>query len=401
MRSTFLREPEKIDRFIFNKSNHSFLISLNVSEASRLTTRTEVLMATGSETKYVYTIGHSNRPLNGFVESLKKYNIDLLVDVRSYPYSQYNPHFNRHDFAEALSDNGIKYLFLGEYLGGRPKDPTCYKGGEIPKSKVNYLEAVDYCEVAKREWYNEGIKVLLNDINSNQIVIMCSEEDPYRCHRHHLIANTLLDKGILIKHIRRNNDLDKIFPKFYPNKNQLLQQLRLSDMNDNGTPFQQNEKNINRNGDGFEDKKTRIYTIGFTQKSANKFFELLKENRIQVLLDVRLKPSGQLAGFAKKEDLRYFLSQLVNCGYQHSLALAPTEQILSEYKTDKNWLNYVKKFESLMDKRDIPNSLDRHLFDDKICCLLCSEAMPDKCHRKLVADRLARTWQNIEIIHLI
>jgi uncharacterized protein (DUF488 family) len=144
----------------------------------------------------------------------------------------------------------------------------------------------------------------------------------------------------------------------------------------------------------------KLYTIGFTQKTARQFFSLLEKNGVQCLVDIRLHPDGQLAGFTKKEDLRYFLKQLINCDYRHIESLAPTDEILKAYRSDKNWGKYEIAFQSLLDKRGIPEILDRTLFEEKICCLLCSEPTPDHCHRRLVAERLAYHWSSIEIIHI-
>jgi uncharacterized protein (DUF488 family) len=144
----------------------------------------------------------------------------------------------------------------------------------------------------------------------------------------------------------------------------------------------------------------KIYTIGFTKKSARKFFELLKDNHIGRLIDIRLKPGGQLAGFAKKDDLAYFLRELLNCEYHHFDFLAPSDDILNIYRKDRNWRHYERQFEALMDERDALTHLDPTFFAEKPCCLLCSEDMPDKCHRRLVAERLARQWPGVEIVHL-
>jgi uncharacterized protein (DUF488 family) len=145
----------------------------------------------------------------------------------------------------------------------------------------------------------------------------------------------------------------------------------------------------------------KLYTIGFTQKKAEEFFGLLLDNRIQRLVDIRLKPSGQLAGFAKQEDLPYFLCELSNgCQYTHMPELAPTREILEGYREDHDWPRYVERFERLMDERGIPYSLDRAMFDRERCCLLCSEALTEKCHRRLVVERMARIWMEIEIVHL-
>jgi uncharacterized protein (DUF488 family) len=145
----------------------------------------------------------------------------------------------------------------------------------------------------------------------------------------------------------------------------------------------------------------RIYTIGFTKKPAERFFSLLRDHSVQRLLDIRLHPGGQLAGFAKQDDLRYFLQELAHCGYAHLSELAPTDEILSEYRKDHKWPRYTERFEALMDERGIPDRLDRIMFEQEICCLLCSEDTPEKCHRRLVAERIAAHWDDVEIVHLI
>ena len=144
----------------------------------------------------------------------------------------------------------------------------------------------------------------------------------------------------------------------------------------------------------------RIYTIGFTQKPAERFFGLLREHGVGRLLDTRLHPDGQLAGFAKRGDLAYFLRELAGCDYVHLPLLAPTDEILSGYRADKDWARYVRRFEALMDERDVPAGLDLGLFDRPVV-LLCSEHKPDKCHRRLVVERLARAWPEATVTHLM
>lgn len=145
----------------------------------------------------------------------------------------------------------------------------------------------------------------------------------------------------------------------------------------------------------------RLYTIGFTQKTAEEFFNLLKANRVQRLADIRLRPDGQLAGFAKKADLPYFLIHLADgCRYVHLPQLAPTKEILDGYHGDHDWPGYVARFETLMDERGLPAGLDREEFESQVTCLLCSEPAPEKCHRRLVAERMAAVWTDVEIIHL-
>ena len=144
-----------------------------------------------------------------------------------------------------------------------------------------------------------------------------------------------------------------------------------------------------------------LYTIGFTKKSAERFFELLRANGVQCLVDIRRNPDGQLAGFAKRADLPYFLTALAGCDYRHLDLLAPTDEILRAYRQDHDWPGYVARFEALMDERGVPASLDRSLFEERACCLLCSEATPEQCHRRLVAERLAARWPGTHVVHLV
>ncbi|MFN8591246.1 MAG: DUF488 domain-containing protein [Thermomicrobiales bacterium] len=144
-----------------------------------------------------------------------------------------------------------------------------------------------------------------------------------------------------------------------------------------------------------------ISTIGFAGKSAERFFALLAEHGVGRVVDIRLRPGGQLSGFAKGSDLAWFLARLNGCDYTHWPALAPSADILDTYRKDHDWNRYVTRFEALMDERRIPETLDRASFTRQPSCLLCSEATPEQCHRRLVAERLARAWPEVEIVHLI
>jgi len=145
----------------------------------------------------------------------------------------------------------------------------------------------------------------------------------------------------------------------------------------------------------------KLYTIGFTQKNAQEFFTRLRDNGVQRLIDIRIHPQGQLSGFAKQEDLPYFLHELAGqCQYLYLPVLAPTEEMMKEYRKDGNWVRYAAHFEALLDERNIPIGLDRSIFESATCCLLCSEPTPERCHRRLVVERLARAWPDLEVIHL-
>jgi uncharacterized protein (DUF488 family) len=143
-----------------------------------------------------------------------------------------------------------------------------------------------------------------------------------------------------------------------------------------------------------------VYSIGFTKKPAQKFFGILKEHKIGRLLDVRLNNISQLAGFAKRDDLRYFLNQICGADYIHELLLAPTQNMLDEYKKKNgSWAEYESKFLALMGERKIDERLDQSIFSVPTV-LLCSELKPDNCHRRLVLEYLADKWRDITIRHL-
>ncbi len=145
----------------------------------------------------------------------------------------------------------------------------------------------------------------------------------------------------------------------------------------------------------------KLYTIGFTQKSAQEFFKRLRDHGVQRLIDIRVSPQGQLSGFARQEDLPYFLYELADhCEYVYLPLLAPTKEMMKEYRATGDWAQYEERFEALMDDRNIPAALDRSLFESATGCLLCSEATPEHCHRRLVAERLARHWPGLEVLHL-
>jgi uncharacterized protein (DUF488 family) len=142
-----------------------------------------------------------------------------------------------------------------------------------------------------------------------------------------------------------------------------------------------------------------LFTIGFTRKSAERFFTLLCEAGVRRVLDVRLHNVSQLAGFAKKEDLRYFLRQIGNIDYMHLPELAPTQEILDEFKKNKgDWAVYQKQFLLLLKQRRAEERFAREIMNGG--CLLCSEENLDHCHRRLIAEYLRQKWGGVEIKHL-
>jgi uncharacterized protein (DUF488 family) len=143
----------------------------------------------------------------------------------------------------------------------------------------------------------------------------------------------------------------------------------------------------------------RIFTIGFTKKSAEQFFARLKQPGLVRLVDARLNNVSQLAGFTKKNDLKFFLREICNIDYVHLPELAPSQHILDAYKKNGgDWGTYEREFLSLMSARQIENKVDKKLIEGG--CLLCSEATPEHCHRRLVAEYLRDKWGGFEIVHL-
>lgn len=143
----------------------------------------------------------------------------------------------------------------------------------------------------------------------------------------------------------------------------------------------------------------KIFTIGFTKKSAAAFFSTLKNAGVARLVDVRLNNTSQLAGFAKKDDLRYLLAEICGIGYLHLTQFAPTREMLDEYKKNKgDWEAYRSSFVALMKERAVENSISPATMDN--ACLLCSEEKPDHCHRRLIAEYLRDKWPGVSIEHL-
>lgn len=143
----------------------------------------------------------------------------------------------------------------------------------------------------------------------------------------------------------------------------------------------------------------KLFTIGFTQHSAEEFFTLLAKAGVRRVVDVRLNNTSQLAAFAKARDLEYFLRAIVGIKYVHIPDFAPTQEILDDFKKKKgDWAEYERKFQALMAERDISGIAARTLRDGD--CLLCSEHTPEHCHRRLIAEHLEDKLGGFEVIHL-
>lgn len=145
----------------------------------------------------------------------------------------------------------------------------------------------------------------------------------------------------------------------------------------------------------------KIFTIGFTEKRASDFFDLLKRSDVKTVIDVRLNNKSQLSGFSKRDDLQYFLREIGNIGYVEAKDLAPQSEMLKSYlKKNISWDEYADLYMNLMVRRNVERLIDKnHIIGG---CLLCSEHLPHQCHRRLAAEYLNAQWgSNLTITHLV
>ncbi|MCB9137336.1 MAG: DUF488 domain-containing protein [Caldilineaceae bacterium] len=152
-------------------------------------------MTTASSPSPIYTIGYGTREIDDFIRLLQQYAIAYLIDVRTAPYSRYRPEFSRRQLEERLQAAGIRYIFMGDQLGGRPDDPACYVD-----------DKADYGRMAQRADYLAGIERLQRAAEQGQqVILMCSEGKPQECHRSKLIGKTLTEDGIDVIHLDEND----------------------------------------------------------------------------------------------------------------------------------------------------------------------------------------------------
>ena len=184
--------------------NNKFMLSFPNSEkdlfSSVFVSSLEVILKIDRISKQqLFSIGYGDRKIDNFMSILKKYSIQYLVDIRSTPFSKYNPDYNRNELDKFLHDQGIRYIFLGDFLGGRPGDQSCYIDGRV-----------DYQEVSKRSFFIEGLNRIKSILSqNNRIVLMCSEIKPQDCHRTKLIGRELSSINADILHIDENTELKK------------------------------------------------------------------------------------------------------------------------------------------------------------------------------------------------
>lgn len=145
----------------------------------------------------VFTIGHSNHAQDVLIDLLRRHGVTALADVRSAPYSRFNPQFNRESLARSLKSRGIEYVYLGDGLGGRSDDPACYEDGRVR-----------YDRVAEKASFQHALDRVVRGAANHRIVLLCAERDPLECHRTLLVAPALAERGVEIAHIHANGRLE-------------------------------------------------------------------------------------------------------------------------------------------------------------------------------------------------
>jgi uncharacterized protein (DUF488 family) len=147
----------------------------------------------------IYTIGHSNLSMKDFLQILKSNHIDRVVDVRSSPYSKHVPHFNKKHIQKAVENAHIGYHYLGQKIGGKPRSVKYYTNGEV-----------NYDLLSRTLKFKEGIREIVLMAREHEVVLMCSEENPYQCHRHHLIGQKMQAKGFQLIHLRKDGEKERV-----------------------------------------------------------------------------------------------------------------------------------------------------------------------------------------------
>ncbi len=395
--------------------------------------------------KIIYTIGHSTHELGDFLSILTKYSINCIVDVRSAPFSSRVPHFNKEDLRQQMEKHGIVYLHLPKAFGARQKDTKL----------LNETGRVDFEKVRQTDSFKEGIDKLHRCIEQALTVsLMCSEANPLDCHRFSMISYQLVKDDFLVKHILKdgcvvgNDELERRLLAKYSQKiasealfennnisNASLVELayklsnkdigflakqvdsetkqvnsetkrafQISFSSEGILPFS-NEPELPRLSTESSENGSkrcgalRLYTIGFTNKPARKFFELLETHNVEKIIDTRINNVSQLSGFAKGADLEFFAKAIGNIDYSHELRFAPTKDLLERYRKKQiPWDEYAVEYSNLLAERRVEEKIDVEKLNN--ACLLCSEHLPDKCHRRLLADYIKGKYPEIEVIHL-
>lgn len=292
----------------------------------------------------VYTVGLAKKKPEEIRRVVETHNVRHVVDVRSEGQQRAPASLRPDRLDELCSSAGAKYVNLSAKLGDRP----------------------DYHLFALSSEFADVMEHLSLLVSGGSMLLVCSETDYRRCHRK-VIASYLARRGFRVRH----------FGKALPAEAQLTLEASL----------------VHR------PRSRRMFTIGFTKKSMREFVELLRAAKVKRLVDIRLRPTSQYSGFAKKADLE-FLLELLGIEYIHATGLAPTGDLLDEYRKDGDWARYARDFQAMLEEREPDILLGKLLEPGMNVAFLCTEDMPHRCHRSLVSEYARNLFQDLEVVHL-
>ena len=297
------------------------------------------------EGRVAFTLGAGRLGRNRLVEVLTALQIKHRVDVRDSIVQSKRGALKPSDLASATSALGVEYHDASETLGDRQDYRMFALSDEFARSA-------------------DGIARLLQDGN---LLLFCAEPDYRRCHRRYIASYLSTHHGVPVRHLRKN----------LPVNFQSTLEASLSQ----------------------RPSVRRMLTIGFAGKNMREFLDLLRAARIRRLVDIRLRPTSQYAGFARRDDLEYLMN-LLQIEYVHMPELAPTAPLLDGYRDDNDWKRYQDEFRKLLNERKPDELLSRLLTPGTNVAFLCTEDMPQQCHRRLVAEYAKRIFPDIKVIHL-
>ena len=342
------------------------------------------------------TIGYGNMGIRDFIERIKKFRVNCIIDVRTRPYSKYNISFNKEELRDRLADEGISYFWFGNKLGGRhDKIKFCDEQG-----------IVDYEKIAASESFIEAVKEVERMVPRYNICIMCSEGDPLKCHRFLLISRKL--KEYNIHHILpdggciKNDDLEQQLFNMYGN----VRQLSLFDDENESTfeesVYRQHSKKTAYISEKVKDllaqgiiedvpEKIKVFCIGTEGKNAEEFFCLLKEHKVRRIIDIRrIRDKGK--SFATYPDIVYYLK--LNCiEYERIGGLIPQEWMVYGYDQRD-----IKRYTfQITNNKSILGLLTEDL---EGTCFLGKSEDYKYCYRDIIIKELRKHNKNITVRHL-
>lgn len=330
----------------------------------------------------IYTIGYGTRTIDKFISLLRSIRVDYLVDVRSSPFSKHNEDFSQSRLRHHLKTHGIGYVFMGNQLGGRPSDETCYTDGKV-----------DYDKVRNTEPYKKGIARLYVALEKKyRIVLMCSELKPQNCHRSKLIGQTLIQQGICIQHI---DERDK-----FQSQEEIIARLTNGQLN----IFEQSftSRKIYLKDTVKTTSKLEFMTIGVYGFNETTFFETLVNQGIDTFCDIRQRRGmrGSKYSFVNSAYLQNKLQSL-GIKYIHAKELAPNQEVRSMQQIEDQLNNITKR-----DRTELNTSFIEAYEQETLCkfdfkafisnlgpdtnkvVFFCVEREPEACHRSLVARKI-------------